>query len=303
MADERPTIEIIAPDAFVFSILYGPPHVIFGFALLLLWIGFTWHAFMSFLVPWRLTNALFTPGASVEAALADHRRKIILLPAIGVTLGYAFGVGLPTIAISLALSFLIIAAVAFYLVWRAPRWGFVSTEQLFLGVKGRRLAWALMASVYAFYGVLLRPEFFPLDITLLLPVLLYGALAFLVYRTLRSSVGVPAATAPSTTLLNFPARFFLRYGAFFALFTLAFGGVAAVVPLSLQVVVAVIIITGAGLPFVLFARLILQMARGAQRDHRTPSKVEAPFVDTRDTVAGGELLGGPARGNPPPPLG
>lgn len=33
--------EIIAPDAFVFSILYGPPHVIFGFALLLIWIDLT----------------------------------------------------------------------------------------------------------------------------------------------------------------------------------------------------------------------------------------------------------------------
>jgi hypothetical protein len=33
--------ELIAPDASVFSILYGPPHVIFGFALLLIWIGYT----------------------------------------------------------------------------------------------------------------------------------------------------------------------------------------------------------------------------------------------------------------------
>ncbi len=33
--------ELIAPDAFVFSILYGTPHVIFGFALFLIWIGYT----------------------------------------------------------------------------------------------------------------------------------------------------------------------------------------------------------------------------------------------------------------------
>ncbi len=31
--------ELITPDAFIFSILYGPPHVIFGLALLLLWLG------------------------------------------------------------------------------------------------------------------------------------------------------------------------------------------------------------------------------------------------------------------------
>ena len=33
--------ELVAPDAFVFSVLYGPPHVIFGFALLLIWITYT----------------------------------------------------------------------------------------------------------------------------------------------------------------------------------------------------------------------------------------------------------------------
>lgn len=32
--------ELIAPDAFVFSILYGTPHVILGFALFLVWIGY-----------------------------------------------------------------------------------------------------------------------------------------------------------------------------------------------------------------------------------------------------------------------
>ena len=33
--------ELIAPDAYSFSILYGPPHVILGFALFLIWIGYT----------------------------------------------------------------------------------------------------------------------------------------------------------------------------------------------------------------------------------------------------------------------
>ena len=32
--------ELIAPDAFVFSMLYGTPHVILGFALFLIWIGY-----------------------------------------------------------------------------------------------------------------------------------------------------------------------------------------------------------------------------------------------------------------------
>jgi len=33
--------ELIAPDAFLFSVLYGPPHVMFGLALFLIWIGYT----------------------------------------------------------------------------------------------------------------------------------------------------------------------------------------------------------------------------------------------------------------------
>ncbi|HSD82868.1 MAG TPA: hypothetical protein VLG46_03370 [Anaerolineae bacterium] len=32
--------ELIAPDAFIFSVLYGTPHVILGFALFLIWIGY-----------------------------------------------------------------------------------------------------------------------------------------------------------------------------------------------------------------------------------------------------------------------
>ncbi len=39
--------ELIAPDGFIFSILYGPPHVILGFALLLLWISYTLDTFQA----------------------------------------------------------------------------------------------------------------------------------------------------------------------------------------------------------------------------------------------------------------
>jgi hypothetical protein len=35
--------ELVAPDAFTFSILYGPPHVILGYALLLIWIEYVIH--------------------------------------------------------------------------------------------------------------------------------------------------------------------------------------------------------------------------------------------------------------------
>lgn len=39
--------ELIAPDAHLFTILYGPPHVILGFALLLIWIGYTLDSFQT----------------------------------------------------------------------------------------------------------------------------------------------------------------------------------------------------------------------------------------------------------------
>lgn len=39
--------ELIAPDAYLFTILYGPPHVILGFALLLNWITYTLDSFQA----------------------------------------------------------------------------------------------------------------------------------------------------------------------------------------------------------------------------------------------------------------
>jgi hypothetical protein len=47
LAPKYVSYEIIAPDAFVFSILYGPPHVIVGLALLLIWIGYTLDTFQA----------------------------------------------------------------------------------------------------------------------------------------------------------------------------------------------------------------------------------------------------------------
>ncbi len=39
--------ELIAPDASIFSMLYGPPHIVMGAALLLLWISYTLDSFQT----------------------------------------------------------------------------------------------------------------------------------------------------------------------------------------------------------------------------------------------------------------
>lgn len=58
--------ELIAPDAFLFSILFGPPHVIFGYALLLIWIGYTLDSFQAdrSRLPRRLLIANLIGGAA-----------------------------------------------------------------------------------------------------------------------------------------------------------------------------------------------------------------------------------------------
>jgi hypothetical protein len=61
--------ELIAPDAFLFSILYGPPHVIFGYALLLIWIDYTLDSFQAdrCRLPRRLLIANLIGGAAALA--------------------------------------------------------------------------------------------------------------------------------------------------------------------------------------------------------------------------------------------
>ncbi len=58
--------ELIAPDGFIFSILYGPPHVILGFALLLMWIGYTFDSFQAVRSRWpqRILIANLIGGAA-----------------------------------------------------------------------------------------------------------------------------------------------------------------------------------------------------------------------------------------------
>lgn len=58
--------ELIAPDAYLFNILYGPPHVIFGFALLLIWITYTLDSFQTdrAQLPRRLLIANLVGGAA-----------------------------------------------------------------------------------------------------------------------------------------------------------------------------------------------------------------------------------------------
>jgi hypothetical protein len=75
--------ELIAPDGFIFSILYGPPHVIFGFALLMMWIGYTLDSFQANRSRWaqRILIANLIGGA---ATLSREAYGAVFVGVLGV---------------------------------------------------------------------------------------------------------------------------------------------------------------------------------------------------------------------------
>ncbi|MCJ2520880.1 MAG: hypothetical protein LN412_08080, partial [Candidatus Thermoplasmatota archaeon] len=153
----------------------------------LLWIGFTWHAFMSFIIPFTLMNGLFSPGKRKAFRTRDLRAILLVAPVMGAILGYGFGRSIEAMLTSVLLSLLVITLLAVAFFFGARKWGFRRTEQLIFGRKGRWLAIAFFSGVYVGYGILLRPEFFPLGLALLPVILIYAGLIYLAANLLRSS--------------------------------------------------------------------------------------------------------------------
>lgn len=86
-----------------------------GFAWLeVLWMGFTWHAFMSFMLPLKITEHFFFPRGE---ARIDKRWPIVLAKAllVGVIFGAAFAQSPMTILTGFAASPVAIGAAPFYL--------------------------------------------------------------------------------------------------------------------------------------------------------------------------------------------
>lgn len=236
----------------------------------LLWIGFTWHAFMTFLIPFVLMRVLFTPGGAQRPS-RGLLAILLVAPAMSGVFGLGFGQDLSQMLLSLFLSFLIIAALAMLWLRWAPRWGFQGVEQLQFGRTGLRVAIGAFLIVYAVYGVLLRPEFFPIGLPLVPVILLYAALVPLTLYYLRRAAPHPQRSG--TTLVASPAtRYLVVYLLAFVGIFLGLAGLHVLLPGVLPVVSVGIVFGSVAIPLVLLGSLALGVLR--ERRTRTPPLAE-----------------------------
>ncbi len=174
---------------------------------------------------------------------------------------------------SVLLSLLVITLLAVAFVVGARRWGFTRSEQLIFGKRGRWLAIAFFSAVYVGYGILLRPEFFPLGLALLPIILIYAGLIYLAATLLRSSKE-PRPTVPfQAPRLSVSLRYLLAYLFAFVAFFLLLGGLNALAPSLLQMATVVIIFAGAGLPVILLSYITIRTFKARKKEVRV---VEQP---------------------------
>ncbi len=257
-------------ETFITKVYWSPPWnpeavTALGVAWVeLLWIGFTWHAFMSFLIPFTLMSRLFTPGGRTSLKARDLRAILIVGPFMGATLGYGFGQGIEVMLPSVLLSLLVISVLAAAVIWGFKRWGFTSPDQLAFGGAGRKLAISSFLGVYVGYSVLLRPEFIPFGIPIVTVLSVYAGLAYLASNVLRAS---RETALPISDPLDGRGslRYLLLYAAVFALFFLAFAGLQALVPLLFPIAASFIVYAGAALPVGLLIVITVRKLRFARR--------------------------------------
>lgn len=239
-----------------------------------LWIGFTWHAFMTFLIPFFLMQALFTPGGRSKRS-RGLVAIMVAAPTMSAVFGLGFGQSLSSMLVPLLLSFLVIVALAVLWLRWAPRWGFQGIEQLRFGRSGRRAALGAFVAVYIGYGIILRPEFFPLDVALVPFALFYAALLLLTVHYLRRASPLPRSDEHS--LQARPAlRFLLLYLLMFLAVFLGLAGLHALLPGVLPIVAVGIVFGSVAIPLVLLGSLAVL----AVRERRTPVP---SFVEPEDS--------------------
>jgi len=166
-----------------------------------LWIGFVWHAFLSFYVPARIMFEVFAPGGRGSLSPRERRLLFTLVPLASGATGLLSGQSLPAMFLSLALSLAVIAAVAWAFVRAARTSAGLELRSLVLGRRGRTFAWAFLLGVYALYGFDLRPEAWKVGAPLVAMAALYLLLIALARRLLEGPPGgLPSGALPPPSL-------------------------------------------------------------------------------------------------------
>jgi hypothetical protein len=160
------------------------------------WIGFWWHAFMSFAIPFFLVRKLVLERVERPFEVREVLWVLVGVPFVVGVFGAAIGQTIETLA-TVLLSIVVLFAVGRFFLLRAPSWGFRGPDDVLLGPRGRRNAMLFLAAVYAFYGATMRLEWLPTPTGLILPLALYGLLIAAFVRLVGRAPAPPAPTAPA----------------------------------------------------------------------------------------------------------
>ncbi len=214
-----------------------------------LWIGFTWHAFMSFLVPIRLCETFVGPRPPGQPTTRWRYAMLAFVPAVGAVNGVAFGQPLETMFGAVAGSALVIGLVAFLFSRAVKREGVVNLESLRLSSWGLT-RWTFAAvGLYGLYFVLLRPEATPGPVPIATTTLLQVALIALAVALARIAIHPRPIDAPGMT--RFRPTSYALYAAYFLIAFLGIVFVGLVAPAVVFGIALSWIIAGHGIPLVL----------------------------------------------------
>ncbi len=191
---------------------------------------------------------------------------MVVAPTMSAVFGLGFGQSLPAMLVPLLVSFLVIVVLAVLWLRWAPRWGFRGVGQLRFRRTERAVAVAAFLTVYILYGVFLRPEFFPFDVSWVLALLLYAGLIPLTAFYLRRAPPLP--TSDRVALNARPAvRYLLLYLLTFLCIFLGLGALHSFLPGVLPVVATGIVFASVAIPVV----LLVSLAARAPWNRRAPA--------------------------------
>lgn len=245
-------------------------------------IGFVWHAFMSFIMPFRLMQDYVLPGRTQPGTARDVKILMVLIPLVQGAFGLlVHGNVLFTLGAVLG-SLAIVNGTVWLFTKAAAKAEVTHVEDLVLSPRGRRRAWKFLIAVYVGYGVAVNPQNIGLGVGLIIPLAFYAALiagAYVLVKLPAPSLAAPAAQAAPPAVPTMAAwnRFAVRYGAHFTVAFLGMAAIQMVAPWLVMVIALSLVGGGLVVSLYFFPRLFLEV-RKAWRASKVPAAPAPPTV-------------------------
>lgn len=242
-------------------------------------IGFVWHAFMSFMMPFRLMQDYVFPGRSGARTARDVRWLMVLIPVMQGAMGLLVIGNVLLLLAAVLGSLAVVTAAVWLFVGSAGKAGVTRPEDLALSPKGRRIGIMFLAAVYIGYGAVLRTDMWGTGTALILPIAFYALLIGCAYALLTSpappAVPAPEAIPPAAPSFDRWRAFAPRYALTFAV---AFGALAVVQALAWPVllIVGMAFLIGGFIPALYLLPRLTVETRAALRRGRATRAVAGP---------------------------